>query len=477
MREIYGYAQKGLDFKDAFEKVTAEWDVMEKLDFKKWMNFYQEDAHNKYKIAQLKSSLIDNGHGSFVPNVDVLRAGLPFRQPDMTPYSKVTNWDENSADVEQKQVEIKKKIQALIGRLSSAERIATNPDVQIALKKCIDMPLQEWLSMLQQLKREIQLAPMRASSASLLVDIVYKNANKIAAAGNRNAAVLLLKVAQVVPGVGMGGGLPAMNPVDVPMGGQPVAPEEDKDAIQEFLKNMNGDISSVDDDDDDEEEEDETATITVQAQAAPPEAVPAPAPEPEELAVTEDELAPPAAPAGPATAPIAAPEQGGGDVPDVIDLALENVKLTDVVARLEGIASLFKNRQIARQLSIVDLMMDKIGIAPFFPTLAEAMRSALESNQYCQSRVEEILAKLRGTMETPMSQGLENDQESSIQEHLAQQEVDEKARKDRRKALQNQEEDEALRGGPAPTEQVDAPAEMAGPAQVQTQPEAVRPVG
>ena len=39
-------------------------------------------------------------------------------------------------------------------------------------------------------------------------------------------------------------------------------------------------------------------------------------------------------------------------------------------------------------------MLNKLGISGFFPALAEATRSALESNQYCQTRVDEILSKL-----------------------------------------------------------------------------------
>lgn len=474
MTEIFVLAQKGHDFKDAFESVTSGWDVMEKMDFKKWMEFYQENAHNKYKIAFRAPSLIDNGHGSFVPNMDNLRAGLPFKQPDMTPYSQIEDapGDENDLHVARQET-VKKKIQALVSRLSAAERLATNPEVQVALKKCIDMPLIEWLSMLQQLKREIQLAPMRATSLVLMDDIVVKNANRAIAAGKAAAGHLLLKIAQPAPG----GDIVPMNPVVAPMAGQPVAPAQDgNEAIQEFLKNMNGDIASADDEEE-TEEEDDLAFLTVTAQMAPEEAVAAP-PAPEELEVTEDELQPTELqePLTPAEV-----EDTSGPM-DAIDLALQNVTVSDIVSRLEGIASLFKNRQIARQLSVVDLMMDKMGIAPFFPSLAEAMRSALESNQYCQSRIEEILARLRGTMETQMSQQLEMSQEventapNPLQQSLQQDEDAEKARRDRRKQMQQEEEENAAMQGP-PVEQVNAPAEIAGPAEVQTQPEAVRPVG
>lgn len=487
MSEVFNLVNRGFDFKDAFAKITEQWDVMEKLDFKNWMNFYQEKAQEKYKFAQFAG--FDNGPGSYVPNVNSLKANIPFKQPDMTPYSNVSPEEAELA----KQELVRQKIQAIISRLSAAEKLATNPDVQIALKKCIDMSLVEWLSMLQQLKREIQLAPMRATSVSLADDIIVKNANRCIAAGKYDAGLLLIKIAQGLPGVG--GDIPAMNPAVAPMAMQPNMPADGDnsgtEAIQEFLKNMNGDIASSDDEKIDEEDED--ALITVTAQAVPPgaalpqeqiqPAVEQAAPENVELdqeiepalEVSEDEIVPEA------NEQLKALEPAIDDT-DPIDLALENISLGDVVARLEGIASLFKNRQIARQLSIIDLMMDKLGIAPFFPTLAEAMRSALESNQYCQSRVEEILAKLRGTMPTAMSEGLSNSQESSIKEHLQEEENADKARKEHRKQVQRQEEDQIIgvekaEPGPPQQDMINAPQEVDGPARVQTQPQAVRPIG
>lgn len=480
MSDIFQLTSRGFDFKDAFGKITEQWDVMEKLDFKNWINFYQEKAQEKYKFAQFSG--FDNGPGSYVPNMNSLKGNLGLKQPDMTPYSNLSPEDAEA----NKQALVKQKIQAIISRLSAAEKLATNPDVQVALKKCIDMSLVEWLSMLQQLKREIQLAPMRATSFSLADDIIVKNANRCIAAGKYDAGILLIKIAQGLPGVG--GDIPAMNPAVVPMAVQPNMPADGSnsgtEAIQEFLKNMNGDIASSDDEEVDEEDEDALITVTAQAAPTAPVAPPAPMEQavPEDieldqeiepaLEVSEEDMAP--------NEPVR-PEETS-DETDPIDLALENISLGDVVARLEGIASLFKNRQIARQLSIIDLMMDKLGIAPFFPTLAEAMRSALESNQYCQSRVEEILAKLRGTMPTAMSEGLSNDQESNIKEHLQEEENADKARKEHRKQVQRQEEDQIIGveksepGAPTP-EAINAPQEVAGPARIQTQPQAVRPVG
>lgn len=495
MRDTYAQAQSGLGWENAFDNVTADWDDMEKQDFKRWLSFYQQDAHNKYKTAQFAPSHIENG-GSFIPNVDHLRSALPNRVPDMSPF--VVHQDVNNVQERQLQKEhIEKKIQSLIGRLNSAEKIATNPQVQVALKKCLQMSVEEWVSMLQKLKREIQLAPMRVSTSSLIEDIIYKNANQIYSSGNRPAAVMLLKVAQgIIPMAP--GAVPPMTPGDVPMGGQPVGEEEVEPAtgtppkaISEFLENLNGDdVSDINDDEEEsEEEDDDFAKITVTAQAAPPLGPPG-GDAPPDLEVSEDELGNPSPqpdltqePPAPAPMPEAAPPAPSSSASlsgDPFDRALSDVKISDIVARLEGIASMFKNRQIARQLSIIDLMMDKTGIAPFFPTLAEAMRSALESNQYCQSRIEEILAKLRGTISTPMSQHMEGEMsgqnnEDEVKSQLAQQEDADKARKQRRKLIQDQEEAAAL-APPAPGI-TNAPQELAAPAEVRTAPPLRPPAG
>lgn len=89
----------------------------------------------------------------------------------------------------------------------------------------------------------------------------------------------------------------------------------------------------------------------------------------------------------------------GDTTQDAIDKAFADIKVSDIVKRLQGLARLFKNREIARQLSIIDLMLDKLGIAGLFPQLAEATRSALESNQYSSVRIEEILSKLMSVVD------------------------------------------------------------------------------
>jgi len=84
---------------------------------------------------------------------------------------------------------------------------------------------------------------------------------------------------------------------------------------------------------------------------------------------------------------------------DIMEKALAGITLPDVIKRLQALSRVFKNREIARQLAFIDILLDKFGISGFFPALAEATRSALESNQYCQTRVEEVLSKLTSAID------------------------------------------------------------------------------
>lgn len=484
MQDMYAMSNH-MDWTSAFKQVTSGWNDMEKVDFKNWMAFYQEDAHNKYKTAQLTSSTYLENGGSFIPNIDHLKARLPSKEPDMSGFL-VSRDIQSDQDKETQRAWVEKKIRGLISRLNAAEKIATDPQVQLALKRSLHMSVDEWVSLLQKLKREVQLTPMRVTTASLLDDIVYKHANQAYAAGHKTAANFMIKMAQVgdIPVTPNSPPIPPAinNSNSLPMPSAPVGtssepPKNDEDAVAEFLKNLNN-SDMLDANDAECMDVDDEAEIVVTAQAVQPPAAPT------QLSsnVTTDAVPSPTnIPQTDQSADIEVSEDEASNssavIEDAFDQALSNVRIKDIVTRLEGIASMFKNRQIARQLSIIDLMMDSVGIAPFFPGLGEAMKSALESNQYCQTRVEEILAKLRGTITTPMSQHMEGEvsgendlKEDQIKSQLAEQEEAEQARKERRKMLQNQEEDAALAPQPSPGQ------ELAGPAQVQKSPP-LRPTG
>jgi hypothetical protein len=128
-------------------------------------------------------------------------------------------------------------------------------------------------------------------------------------------------------------------------------------------------------------------------------------------------------------------------------------------------------------------MMDKLNISAFFPSLAEASSKSLESNQYALTRVEDILSKLRGSVETPKHMELdltgkgtgpmkpipENINNEAVQQNLAKQTEMERAKKDRRKAEEDAEAAKPIappqEGAPTP-EVANVPEELAQPANV-----------
>jgi len=138
----------------------------------------------------------------------------------------------------------------------------------------------------------------------------------------------------------------------------------------------------------------------------------------------------------------------------VIDTAFQQLTIADVVAKLEDLTKVFKVREIPRQLSIVDMMLDRLGLVSFFPSLGECVQKSHESNNYISTRVEDILSRLRGTLEmkslnlggkpTPVSPELQ-----AVHNKLQNDENQAGARKKMRKELSNRELDQANK--PTPT--------------------------
>lgn len=71
-----------------------------------------------------------------------------------------------------------------------------------------------------------------------------------------------------------------------------------------------------------------------------------------------------------------------------------NVTLTDAIAKLEDIASRLSDRRTIRLLAEFDIILDKIGIAPMFPELAEAQSKLIDAYSYALVRVTKMLGML-----------------------------------------------------------------------------------
>jgi hypothetical protein len=71
-----------------------------------------------------------------------------------------------------------------------------------------------------------------------------------------------------------------------------------------------------------------------------------------------------------------------------------DIGLHDAVLKLEEIAGRLADRRTIRLLAEFDIMLDKIGIAPMFPELAEAQSKLIDAYSYALTRVTKMLGML-----------------------------------------------------------------------------------
>lgn len=420
MKNMYYLVSRGMNGEAAFNEVTKNWTKMEQQDYKAWVRYYQENTHEKYKTAQYYQL---GGDGEPMIPMSHLKAVLPG-----SPVPNMSSFDNNpTLDEAANKERIKAKIRAIISRLQSAEKLVTDPGVLAMLK---NLGIDNWLENLHALKRVIQTAPMRISSSPILEDLIVRQANKLAANGFEKEGYLLAKIAQEGP---------VRPPTEDQLKEKQVAPEEPEipidtemdegdEAMLEFIQRMNNNYM--------EDDSDVNDKLMVTAQMEPLE-VTAPEPEPE-LEQAPD--LPPELEQDPDLI-IDEPEEEPQQVTISDPLDNTNVTIEDIIERLETVADILRKREIPRQLSIVDLMMDRIGIVGFFPTLAEAQRSALESNQYMASRIDDVLSKLRGSVindnkidltTTPAEASERDDTLEQVRQNLSNQEEKEKNKKTQR---------------------------------------------
>jgi hypothetical protein len=440
MKNIYTLSSQGLPFKQAFEETTNNWDKIERNDFEKWISYYQQGNHMKYKTAQDYYQL--NGDGPPLIPMNHLSAKLPGvsvpGMPQMDMFNAQDKIDKELKELEEKKKkeeaefkksELRKKI---ISRLQAAEKIVTDPSIQQDLNGAIDMGLGKWLETLHSLKRSIQTAPMRSSASCILQDLIFKESNRLKADGFSKAGVYLDKIAQEAA------------PFAAPEEPEGLEESSEDDAMNEFVLRMNNNFVEEEDLEADDD-------LYSKAQIVPPI-------EPEiDLNLEEP-------------AEIEVEEKRSGEV-EPSDL-LEHVTLQDIVTKLESVADILRKRELPRQIALVDLMMNEVGISGFFPTLAEAHRSALDSNGYMSSRIDDIISKLRGSLEitdpiqlttTPQEKAETSETLESVRHNLERSEDAEKARQENRKAKRQAEEMAEL-------EEQEAVKELAQPVSVQQPP-------
>lgn len=438
-KQIYSSSNKS----HSLNNLTKDWNSSEKQDFINWLKFYEQGNHLKYKFAQ-------NYYGS--PGYF-----LPLGKEEENSSKKSDEEEQIGISPEDKQELIRNFKKKIISRLDSIDRV---------LDKHNDLNINEdelsiiW-DTVHALKVKIRNLKIASLRSRMYEDLIIREANILQHKGFVKSASLLRSVAQNLPTpptqpvtndpskmTGNMNTLPASLPGQQPPNNtsnmQPQAdlsslptPEPQKsenatssgDGIKDFLENMATGNITVTEDKDENTVDDDMSEIEVF----------------DDSLISEAQLAPEKKPTPPTT-PTLKPSPEITDqhssleenkFDKAIDNVLSNVTVEDVVQKLEDLSKIFKTREIPRQLSLVDMMLDSLGLAPFFSALSEASNKSLESNNYILTRIEDVLSKLRGAIKTN-DIDLRGKQEvspsvSNIKENLQNVEDKEKLKKDQKK--------------------------------------------
>jgi hypothetical protein len=451
MRDLYSRMQNGLPKKQAFQIVTRSWDVNEIKNFSNWLKYYEERNHMKYKQAQQMYYVSDRDDSYFVP-LDKMKPEVSSKMEDPSDANDAAKNLQVSEEERKRIIDLQRR--KIIGRLQSARKLLTDEKGKL-------LGGEDWEKLLDafnNLEKMFHTVNKKSIASTVFEDLIIREANRLGRDGYVESSKFLQKFAQaapVVPAIDPAAipGLPAVDPAAPPV--TPVAaipaPPAKPTGMEEFLKNLSGagltdeneSDDSMDSDDgmddaaDDDnmvvEIEEEQGPLTVEAQMAPPAKLPVPAAKP--IDAPPAKLPPPDAKSADLEVTDEPEEKGSPkaspapsamtDFDSLIDAAFANLKVADIVNKLEELSRIFKNREIARQLSVVDMMMDKLGLSSFFPSLAEATRSALESNQYCLTRIEDVKNKLSGAVDTQDHSLHDMGQEHSIRNKLDTKKLDE----------------------------------------------------
>ena len=442
-RDIYLRMAQGESESEAEDSVTKNCDKMEKLNYKYWLNFYREKVPEKYPKMAGNFYTNESSPGMYIPNpIDFssLKAHIPHPIDKDYQEKPEVRQDQNAA-----RDRIESQRHKIVSRLNSAEKLLASMDGQFFAGD--DQELM--LKLLQDLKRRIQISNKLTLKSSLFEDLIYRTGNLLKSQGKIEPAGFFYKLAQLGAPPEPMGDLPDEN-----LPGMPLSPDmsggnsdETRQALQEFFDNLNNRAPGDPDDTAAERKaSDNENDIVVMAQEIREPLTTAKAPPPVQRA------RPPITPIPNRNVELEKPnedltvkendeiEVSDDKTDDIIDAALSKVNIHDVIKRLEMLVSIYNQREISRQINILDIMMDRIGLASFFPGLGEAMGKAIESGQYISTRLEDVLTKLKGSAETTEGQSWLKPQESkeipetaNIRRNLEQKRKEDEERKEKRR--------------------------------------------
>lgn len=501
LKQIHIRANLGHSKLKATDELIKNWDRMEQRNFKDWMKFYESGDANKYKMAQM-SYYVNDSNGYFLPNpqskipspiksINDQIAAIP--QEAQT----IVQQKPNELPQDEKRRIVEDQRRRLIGRLNAAEKLLTSHQGQIFAGS----DFEKLLNAIYDLKRQVQTINKINLSAETCTDLIIRQANILMSKGSEFGSQFMMKLAQGTPGnlnFGLGdtpaggsipqgqGAIPNNDPTMDMLTATPPAKADDKapakddkeedvpdGGIDGFLANMEG--SGITYFDDKNEVEDELMVgdiddmndvldqdidmgdaddLVVEAQMMP---------QIDKELLTEPRKSKPiekekSVKIDPITPDLTMPDQDkvgntGKDVDAILESAFAGITTQDIVDKLEDVANIFRNREISRQLALVDMMMDRLGIGQYFSELNEAQNKALDVNSYCLTRIDSMLSRLKGASQTneldlqgknnavaPQAQGLASSLDKADKE--------EKHRKEMKKQLDTQQTAEKLKPTP-----------------------------
>lgn len=410
MREIYTNLHFGTPFKEAFANITDNWDTVEKNDFSVWLQYYQSGNQHKYtKTAQFYVG--DNIPGYLLPNPKSVPS--PIVPADISePITLVQNDVQDKIDQKERRSKIENQRKKIIGRLHSAIKHLTSEEGHMLAGEEFD----KLLSSMYELLKDFQKVNKISVSGQLYYDLIIRQANRLGRDGFTKSSKFLRKFAQQTPGKldfpqgvmpiaskqsdGVAGSLESNAPPIASIATPPPAAltedKEESDPLDELLENL--ETAGLTDSNDTEDSEEELVidlddALSVEAQLAPEPTLPPmetdevslPTEQPNFVQETSDQTPQAKEP---------------NDIDAILDSALANVSVQDAITRLEDVIVIFKNRQLARELSMADLILNRLGMSALFPEISESLQKLYESTSYILTRLEKVNSQLRGTIDT-----------------------------------------------------------------------------
>lgn len=523
MKQAYIKMHLGLPRKEALDNLLNNWDISEKTSFLDWLRYYEGGNQHKYNIktAQQHNYYVNDA----LPNYFIPNPKNMIPSPIKSMNDQINEVPQEAAkevkkesDAEEKRRVIEDQRRKLMGRLNSAEKLLISQRGHLFA----GVEFEKLLSAIFELKRQIQTAN-KVSNASMqtCIDLIVRQGNKLNKQGYEDAGSFFVKFAQetpgdfslavnqVIPSGSANDGKGSVGNNDLSLSNLSATPPEKmdedapKDGLNGFLErlensgltsendtNDNKDEVSIDDDVflDQEVIPDENELV-VEAQAIPDaeNAVKAPAPTlREQQAVKPKENLEVEVPGGEITQDevrkVPSVSENKSNVDNLIDSVFSKLTVNDVIEKLENINKVYSSRELSRQLTIVDIMLARLNLSSYFNNLAESITKSYESNSYILNRIQDVLATLRGAVgKTDID--LENENTSvqspeveKVRQNLDQAEKKERERKELRKQLENQKNEQAVK--PEPTvenvkEELAAPTEEQVPAKLPPQ----KPIG